>query len=181
MAATIPARVAAPVTRADAIKTLERATVTAGINEGMDGRFGSRLPYPLSYTITFCSHAPMKRDPDLIRDLMIKLEAADGAEALIVPALPGYSQHQVDHHFRLLAEAGLTAAAYTSRDTRRWIGIRLTWAGHDYLDRIRDPAIWRHTKAAMTKAGSWSLETMGAIAKAAIMSKLEALGIGTTL
>ncbi|MEC3910321.1 hypothetical protein U5A82_07440 [Sphingobium sp. CR2-8] len=56
----------------------------------MDGGVGSRLSYPLSYTITFCSHAPMKRDPDLIRDLMLTLEAADGAEALMVPALSGY-------------------------------------------------------------------------------------------
>jgi hypothetical protein len=121
----------------------------------------------------------MKRDPDLIRDLMLTLEGADGAESLAVPIIPGYSQTQVDHHFRLLVEAGLASAAYTSPDTRRWFAIRLTWAGHDYLDTIRDPAIWRHTKNAMHKAGSWSLETMGAIAKAAIMSKLEALGIGT--
>ena len=121
----------------------------------------------------------MKRDPDLIRDLMLALEAANGAELLKLPSLSHHSAHEVDHHFRLLTDAGLTTAAYTSSDGRRWVAVRLTWAGHGYLDQIRNPAIWRHTKSAMNKAGAWSLETMGAIAKAAIMAKLEALGIGT--
>lgn len=120
----------------------------------------------------------MKRDPELIRDLMLALEAACGAEALKLPALPNHGLQEVSHHFRLLVEAGLATAAYTSADNRRWVAIRLTWAGHDYLDKIRDPHIWRFTKTTMTKAGAWSLETMGAIAKAAIVSKLEAMGVG---
>ena len=120
----------------------------------------------------------MKRNPDLIRDLMLALEAAEGAELLRLPMLAQYRAHQVEHHFRLLVEADLATAGYTSSDGRRWIAVRLTWPGHDYLDKIRDPQIWHHTKAAMSKAGTWSLETMGAIAKAAILAKLEALGLG---
>ena len=139
------------------------------------------LNNPLSYTAPFCSHACMKRDPDLIRDLMLALEATDGAELLKLPCLSHHAAHKVDHHFRLLMEAGLTTAAYTSSDGRRWIAVRLTWAGHNYLDKIRDPAIWRHTKSAMNKAGAWSLDTMGAIAKSAILAKLETVGIGVTL
>lgn len=123
----------------------------------------------------------MKRDPDLIRDLMLALEATEGAELLKLPTPSHRSRHEVEHHFRLLVEAGLATAGYTSSDGRRWVAVRLTWAGHDYLDRIRDPAIWRHTKLVMNKAGAWSLDTMGAVAKAAIMAKLEALGIGTAL
>lgn len=105
----------------------------------------------------------MKRDPDLIRDLMLALEAAQGAELLKLPTLSSRAPHKVDHHFRLLVEAGLATAGYTSPDGRRWIAVRLTWAGHDYLDKIRDPAIGRHTKLAMNKAGAWSLDTMGAL------------------
>ncbi len=33
-------------------------------------------------------------------------------------------------------------------------------------------------KAAMKKAGSWSLETMGVIARAIVIERLDALGIG---
>lgn len=119
----------------------------------------------------------MKRNPDLIRDLMLALEGEEAAELLTLPALAQHEAHAIDHHFRLLLEAGLVTAAYQSPDGRKWIAVRLTWAGHDYLDKIRDPAIWRHTKATMSKAGAWSLETMGTIARAAIMARLEAMGI----
>lgn len=121
----------------------------------------------------------MKRNPDLIRDLMLALEAAEGAELLRVPDIPGYSRHQVDHHFRLLVEAGLASAGHVSSDGRRWVAVRLTWSGHDHIDTIRDQRIWKHTKATMKKAGFWSLETMGVIARAIVLERLEALGIGT--
>ena len=41
----------------------------------------------LSYSDTFCSPPCMKRDPDLIRDLMLALEAAEGAELFKLPKL----------------------------------------------------------------------------------------------
>jgi hypothetical protein len=124
-----------------------------------------------------CSHALMKRSLDLIRDLMFALEAADGAELLKVPTLAAYSRHQVDHHFRLLMEAGLATAGYISTDGRCWVAVRLTWSGHDYLDTIRDGRIWKQTKSAMHKVGSWSLDTMSAVARSMIVARLEALGI----
>ena len=135
----------------------------------------------LSYLILLCSHGRMKRNPDLIRDLMLALEAAEGAELLRVPDVQGYARHEIDHHFRLLVEAGLASAAHVSSDGRRWVAVRLTWSGHDYLDTIRDGRVWKHTKAAMKKTGFWSLETMGLIARTIILERLEALGIGPRL
>ncbi|KEQ52148.1 DUF2513 domain-containing protein [Sphingobium chlorophenolicum] len=119
----------------------------------------------------------MKRDPELIRDLMLAMEGAKSAELLKVPRLVGRDRLQVEHHFRLLTEAGLVTAGYVSPDGRRWIAIRLTWRGHEYLDQIRDPQVWRLTKAAMRKTGSWSLETMAAIAKSLIVARLGFLGV----
>lgn len=113
----------------------------------------------------------------MIRELMLAMESAEGAELLRIPRLVGRDRHQVEHHFRLLLEAGLVTAGYISPDSRRWIAVRLTWRGHDYLDQIRDPQVWRFTKAAMRKTGTWSLETMGAIAKSFIFAKLESLGV----
>ena len=117
----------------------------------------------------------MKRDPDLIRELMLAMEAEDGAELLKLPIPAGHGRRVVEHHFRLLIEGGLVTAGYASPHGRSWAAVRLTWAGYDYLDRIRDPQIWRYTKAALSKTGAWSLETIGTIAKAAIVAKLEAL------
>lgn len=120
----------------------------------------------------------MKRNPDLIRHLLLALEEGPGAELLRLPSFAQYGRHQVDHHFRLLLEAGLVTAGYASTDGRRWIAVRLTWDGHEYLYKIRDPAVWRHTKNTVGKVGNWSLETMGAVAKAILMARLERLGIG---
>lgn len=122
----------------------------------------------------------MKRDPELIRALMLALEAPEGAEILCLPDIDGYSPGQVQHHFRLLLEADLVAAGYTSADGRRWLALRLTWRGHDYLDAIYDPVIWRQTKKAMGKLGSWSLATMGTIAKALMLSQIETMGLVTS-
>lgn len=77
----------------------------------------------------------------------------------------------------LLIDAGLAFADGRCPRPRAWVGVRLTWAGHDYLDGIRDPAIWRHTKRAAGKLGSWSLETVGAIARAAILARAESMGL----
>ena len=86
----------------------------------------------------------------------------------------------MDHHFRLLLEGGFAAAGYSAPGGGRWVAVRLTWAGHDYLDKIRDPQLWRYTKLALTRAGIWSLETMGTIARTAVLAKLEAMGMGAS-
>jgi hypothetical protein len=38
---------------------------------------------------------------------------------------------------------------------------RLTAAGHDYLDTIRDPEIWRQTKEGARAAGGFTIEMLG--------------------
>jgi hypothetical protein len=49
----------------------------------------------------------------------------------------------------------------------------LTWAGHDFLDSVRDSEIWRATKEGAQKAGGFSLELLAALAKGLIKKKIE--------
>lgn len=51
---------------------------------------------------------------------------------------------------------------------------RLTWQGHDFLDKVRDPEIWHATKEGAKKAGGFSLELLGALAKGFLKKKIEA-------
>ena len=37
-----------------------------------------------------------------------------------------------------------------------WIFNRLTWAGHDFLDTVRDPEVWTRTKDGASKMGGWT-------------------------
>lgn len=43
---------------------------------------------------------------------------------------------------------------------------RLTWSGHEFLDSVRDPEIWRRTKAGARSVGSIGAEVMWQVAKA---------------
>ena len=112
----------------------------------------------------------MRRDLELIRHLLLAIEAAPTAELLRPPVVLGYSRVIIDHHIRLLIEAKLAVAAAETRNPRGWLAVRLTWAGYEYLDAIRDPLVWRYTRRAAGKIGNWSFETIGALAKAALLA-----------
>ncbi|TXN21028.1 DUF2513 domain-containing protein [Methylobacterium sp. WL9] len=85
----------------------------------------------------------MRRQPDLIRELLLRLEGLDigsGQRVHIGSHEPelmieGYSTDQVDYHMALLYEAELI----TSGDTQNmmmngdWIFQRLTVQGHDFV------------------------------------------------
>jgi hypothetical protein len=124
-----------------------------------------------------CNATRMRRDPDLIRALLLAVEAADG-ELLHQPAVRGYDRRTVHFHVRLLLEAGYLSTALPDRSIRQdWILLRLSWSGYDFLDRVRDGEVWRGTKQVAAKLGSWSLETLGTIAREIVLTKARTLGI----
>jgi hypothetical protein len=46
-----------------------------------------------------------------------------------------------------MAEAGLIEAQnLVTMQKYLWLPKRLTWDGHEFLDAIRDPEVWRRTK-----------------------------------
>jgi hypothetical protein len=48
------------------------------------------------------------------------------------------------YHVMLLAEAGLIIARdMTNTSGMAWMPVRLTWEGHEFLDKARDEGIWR--------------------------------------
>nr|WP_083434486.1 DUF2513 domain-containing protein [Sphingomonas sp. Y57] len=120
----------------------------------------------------------MRRDSDLIRAILLAIEADDRCEVLRLPRIEGFSPEAVHFHVHLLIEKGLLQTALPDRSVRQpWMCLRLTWEGYDFLDHIRDPAVWRSVKRAARKVGSWSIETLAALAKAMILAKVEAMGL----
>ena len=101
----------------------------------------------------------MRRDMELIRQMLLLIEAMpiplgaglvlkSGAEEI---AVPGYTVEQIKFHFSLLRNAGFIDVVTIEPTT----GMRLkglTWAGHDFLDRARDPEVEAHENAAATDA-----------------------------
>jgi hypothetical protein len=132
----------------------------------------------LSYRALRRQDDVMRRDPDLIRAILLAVEASDGWETIRIGPIAGHPPTTVRAHVGLLVEAGLLRSPFDMpRAGRDWLILRLSWAGHDFLDQIRDPKIWRTTKAGAKRLGSWSVETIGALAKAALLAKAAELGL----
>lgn len=110
----------------------------------------------------------MKRDMDLIREILLKIEAAnepameellrEGGTAEDLEALSYNLGLLVDHGFVTGVEAHTLAA-------KNWFSLALTWNGHEFLDDIREPTIWKKTKEGASAVGSASLQFMWELAK----------------
>lgn len=79
----------------------------------------------------------MKRDMELIKKILLAIEAADGHVGK-APAIEGYSDKQVGFHTWLLVRAGFVAGEehYGGCATADKIE-GLTWAGYDYLSQLK--------------------------------------------
>lgn len=121
----------------------------------------------------------MRRHPELERAILLAIEAHDDEAASFVELseIEGFSDVQKGYHVLLLHEAGLLVAldARTHDGLYDWVPVRLTMAGHQYLETIRDPEIWRRTQEGARRVGSFGLDVLGALAKAYLRERLQAL------
>jgi DNA-binding transcriptional ArsR family regulator len=111
----------------------------------------------------------MKLDKDLIRAILLEVESWPPTQyegrAL---ELDGHEAAAVSYHLMVLGEAGYLVVddvGYTGSDIE-FEAVRLTYAGHEYVDAVRNPEIWKQTKAAAGKAGSLSLKVIIEVASA---------------
>jgi hypothetical protein len=122
----------------------------------------------------------MQRDMDLIRELLLKLEALPMrlGEIVVIPldaeeiAVPGYDSNQVDYHLTQIPKSGFIDEGGASPMVG--IGFRcLTPAGHDFLDSVRDPETWAKTKKAAVRAGGFTLDLLRDLAKGFVKKQIE--------
>jgi hypothetical protein len=91
----------------------------------------------------------MKHDMELIRELLLKIEALEIPQGSTLffdvhgLQVEGYGPDEVAYNLELLFDAGFVKGQ-GGADTFGIAG--LTWNGHEFLDDIRDPEIWRKTK-----------------------------------
>jgi hypothetical protein len=105
----------------------------------------------------------VKRDMDLIRELLVYLEEKPNDRHVEI-TLDGHDAFTIGYHLVLLYEAGLIAGEPSVTSTGRVIKVlpfRLTWEGHEFLSTARDVSVWRKTKAkAMASAGDIPLSVL---------------------
>ena len=123
----------------------------------------------------------MRRDMDLIRAIVLKLESWELRPGAIVICndiendfpISGYTADQVSYHFNLIAESGWIETGGRNPTSRSFTFRSLTSKGHDFADSVRDDKIWSTTKEGALKAGGFTLELLGNIAKGLIKTQLE--------
>jgi hypothetical protein len=115
----------------------------------------------------------MKCNWDVIRKIMIKLEAIPTMGGQLESSeVCGVDNETVFYHMRLMIEAGLAVGGCPEM-LGAYDGylVRLTWSGHELLDKIRRDSIWNKIKeTAKVKSIDLSAEVVKAIARTVIDS-----------
>lgn len=105
----------------------------------------------------------MKLEKELVRGILLAVESHEGSVYEAVPlAFDDFSDRHVAYHVMLLCEAGYLVGEDLScmGSDLEWEAQRLTYAGHEFLDTIRDAEVWRRTKDAAGKVGGASLQVV---------------------
>lgn len=126
----------------------------------------------------------MRRDPELIRQLMLKLEAFDKPATAIATvgyrenlSIDGYSADQVYYHVdQILMSRWVDMAGGRGMNPSGHFSFRaLTPAGHDFVDSVRDDAIWQLTKQGASAAGGFTMDMLAALGKGFLRKQVEKL------
>lgn len=106
----------------------------------------------------------MKRDMDLVRDILRAIESSEGTEFdANTLELSGHTSDVINYHLGLLVDAGMAEGTSDQIIGRPpdWYVTRLTWEGHEFLEAARNDTIWAKAKEKATHAtGGLSLAVL---------------------
>lgn len=119
----------------------------------------------------------MKRDMDLIRKILLEAEQDNSDHGLSDFLIPGFTQEQIGYHVYLLKNAGLVEGYIGFDNGSVNVGSydinRMTFAGHDFLDAIRDDVVWTKRKEKVIEFGVGAfLELVKTLGVAAALARL---------
>ena len=120
----------------------------------------------------------MRRDLDLVRDILIQVGEADGPVDYEELG-NGRPTALVAYHCILMAQRGLLDLGLVRRDSGGDYVILqvsgLTWDGEDYLAAIADPGVWKKAKAEVAKvAKSVTFEVVKTAAVLIVQQQIKA-------
>jgi hypothetical protein len=82
--------------------------------------------------------------------------------------IPGHDLAEINHHMDLIHEAGFIddGGPRASGPMFGFLFMGLSMNGHDFLDSVRSPDVWKRTQSVAAKVGTVSLSILVEIAKA---------------
>jgi hypothetical protein len=114
----------------------------------------------------------MQRDMDLFREILLKVEADPRFNGSFQSAsakglgIEDCSPEKFAYHCVLLHEAGFVEGSMKMAGHGDVAISRLTYNGHEFLDTLRNPEIWRKTKEGASKIGGAGIELLLSMGKA---------------
>lgn len=114
---------------------------------------------------------------ELIRKILLLIEAEHIDVALYDIEIPGYDFKTVANHCKMLYEANLISdydSQFADDELYSFVIGGLTWEGHEFLDKIKQDNIWDKTKNTLTKKGiPATLEAIKEISTAIITGMIQ--------
>lgn len=123
----------------------------------------------------------MKRDLELVKELLIMIEEHDNNQPFQITREEGYKYsheeiEEIQYNLKLMIDAGLIegedVSTFESSDT---LIQSLTWAGHDFLDAARNQNVWNKADDQAKKKGSKLKELPFDVAKALLIASSKQL------
>ena len=114
----------------------------------------------------------MKRDMDLVRLILLAVESGP-AMAPDQLEIDDYDEETIAYHLLIMGEADLLIVLDgTTMDGIDATPVRLTWAGHEFLELVRDDSRWRAVKAQTGKVGGFVFEFVKLVASGMAMKQI---------
>ena len=117
----------------------------------------------------------MKRDMDLVRQILINLEPVDASFDKVLNMnigigpldIAGYTPDQIKYHLGIMGMGEL----FNYNGVRPGAGDKfefsgLSWRGHEFIDTIRDPETWGKLKKGSSAIGAAGFGMLTELAKA---------------
>ncbi|WP_155657647.1 DUF2513 domain-containing protein [Aliivibrio fischeri] len=98
----------------------------------------------------------MKREIELVRDILFSIEKTDD-----IKSINTYPLDIVNKHVDLLIEGGFVIKNNYGFDSVFLIDYRLTWNGHEFLDAIRQNEVWSTIKTEFKDASISTIFKVG--------------------
>lgn len=122
----------------------------------------------------------MTRDIDLIRRLLLIVDAKQGSHGLKADDLEvdDFSLEAITYHLYMMADAGMLVSEpfHSAQHPEHRFDVivyELSWQGHEYLDLIRDMTLWTEIREKMAQSGTHGFALAIELARKEMLKRLE--------
>lgn len=114
----------------------------------------------------------MKRDMELCRKILFRIEEDTSGRPISDLKIEGYSAEDINYNCKLLYQEGFVED-YTPYFRSQYSVGQLTWEGHDFLDKVREETVWNRIKEAVAQKGATlTFEIIKSVAPSIISSMI---------